>query len=994
VKSDAELLSTLDRILDQVLDRAEPERLAFVRGLPAEYDPVRSRLLALLVRAAERGSPLDRPPRVLPEADPDGSPEDGDHRGGGPPAMPETEPGLLTVGDRLGRYQIRGVLGVGGMGRVYRALDPVLGREVALKTLSRAFHPDAAGLRQVEREARILATLSHPNVGAIYGLEELDGAPCLVLELVEGETLARRLERGPLPLSEAAAVAEQVAAALEEAHRRGIVHRDLKPANVKVGPGGRVKVIDFGIARALAPLEEPAAPLTESAGPVSARGTVPYMSPEQIRGEPIDARADVWAFGCLFYEMLAGQRAFRGSAAPEVVAAVLRDPVRWEALPPLTPRALLRLLRRCLARDQEARLRSIGDARLELLDLDPEELQPVSAVVRRAAPWVLGGAALLALALAVAMSRGGPSPPVAQLSLELPADLPLAGGLAAPFALSPDGTWMALVVLKDGVRHLAIRSLSSLEVKVLPQTEGAWEPTFSPDGHRVAFFAQRMLKTIDLRGGPALSLAEVGDVPRGASWGADGQIVFAPTQVDGLSQVPEGGGPVTVVTRVDADRGEGSHRWPQVLPGGRWLLFTVGLDGESFDDARIEVVSRRTGERRLVMPRASQGIYALGHLFFVREGQLQVVPFDPGSARVRGTPGVLAEVVRYDPRNGGAHFAVSDGGQLLYRPGDGPPPDLHLAWVDSAGRLARLAGPPRKFREPRLSPDGRRVAVVVGSPPEADLWLLQVNGGALTRLTFGLSPRRPTWKPDGSTVTVSAERSGRWLLLDVPASGGATSTLLESSHRLYPDAWTPDGRTLVYEELRPETGWDLVSVEVGPGGVAATTHDLFATPFQERKASLSPDGRLVAFESNELDGVNGVFVSAWQRPETKTRATATFANWPRWGSDGRLYYWYASQARTGDSSDPEGVYGVDLNPSGSPDPGAGHPAPLWPGGPKAQGMTGRLVVGPYAGFDVDGAGEALRVLALEGGDEVSARAPSPVLVVGLAAKLKHAPDAP
>jgi len=982
VPIDAELFARLDRLLEQALDQPEQARQAWIRDLPPEYDELKPRLMALLSSAPAGASPLDRSPAFGTAPQP------------GP--VPQLQALELAHGERLGRYQIRGVLGAGGMGRVYRAFDPVLAREVAIKTLSRGFRADAAGLRQVEREARILATLSHPNIGAIHGLEQLDGAPCLVLELVEGQTLAERLERGPLPLEAAVAVAGQVAAALEEAHRRGIVHRDLKPANVKVSPEGRVKVIDFGIARALSPFHAGGATLTVTADAGLARGTVPYMSPEQIRGEPIDTRSDVWAFGCLLFEMLTGQRAFQGATAPEVVAAVLRDPLRWEALPRRTPAALRRLLRRCLTRDPSDRLQAIGDARLELTELERgDAAEPAPILVRRLAPWVLGAMALLAGALALVQHRPPPPAQAAHLSVELPAGLTLAGGYAAPFELSPDGSRIALVVLKDGARHLAVRSLYSLGVILIPGTEGAWQPAFSPDGRELVFFADRKLKKVAVDGGPILVLAEVGEVPRGASWGADGRIVFAPSQVSGLSEVPAAGGPVRPVTRVDLDRGESSHRWPAALPGGKWLLLTVGLDSESFDQARLEVVSRVNGERRLVMAGASQGRFALGHLFYVHEGRLYAVPFDPSTARVTGRPAVLADAVHYQPGNGGAHYAVSDRGLLLYAPGGGGAPEYHLAWVDARGRLARLPGPPRRFREPRISPDGRRVAVVVGAPPDADLWVLDVDSGAFTRLTFGLSPHRPTWTPDGRAITVGAEQGGRWRLVDVPAAGGGEpSTLLESEHRVYPDAWTPEGRRLLYEELRPHTGWDIRSVEVGAGGDAkAGVRDLLASPFEERKASLSPDGRLVAFESNELDGVNGVFVTSLQQPGARIRATPTYANCPRWGSDGRLYYWYPAQARTGDSTDPEGVYRVDWVASGDSTSGPGQRAPVWPEAPGSR-IAGRLNMAPYAGFDVGGSGQGLRILALETSDDGPAPVSSPVLVLGLGEELRLLGDRP
>ncbi len=997
---DAARFAALDRLLDEALDQPERERAAWVEGLSPAHDDLKPRLLSLL-GAQGRASLLDRFPVLDLHGEPAAAGDD---------SVDDAIDRELRPGERLGRYEIRGLLGRGGMGCVYRALDPSLGREVAIKTLSPVLRRDRASLRRVAREARLLATISHPNVGAIHGLESIAGAPYLVLELVEGETLAERLARGALPVGAATAAALQLAAALEEAHRQGIVHRDLKPANVKVSREGQVKVLDFGIAKALAAEGSEAWPSPGAAGTTLAGtipGTAPYMSPEQVRGEPVDTRTDVWAFGCLLYEMLSGERVFPGNTAPEVMAAVLRDPVRWERLPADTPPALRRLLRRCLSREKRDRLQAIGDARLELAELGAgDAVEParragrLAALPRAMAAVTLAVAVAVGIAIALGLGLGRtwtrPARPLAaRLSLEMPAELALAGGYAAPFAVAPDGSRVAVVALKDGVRRLGLRSLHTLEVKLLDGTEGAWQPAFSPDGKEIAFFAERKLKKVASAGGPVMTLAEIGENPRGASWGDDGSIVFAQSQVSGLSRVAAGGGAVTPLTQLDLGRGESSHRWPQVLPGGRGLLFTTGTDTASFDDARLELLSLETGERHVLVEGGAHGRYAAGQLLYAQAGRLLAVPFDPDAAAIRGTPSVVVDEVRYDPRNGGTHFAVSSEGVLLYGPGRANPPDHHLAWVDAAGRLTRLGGPPRAFREPRVSPDGRRVAVIVGHPSDADLWILDVENGALTRASFGLSPHRPTWTPDGRGITVGAEQGGRWRLLTLPAMGsGAPATILETAHRVYPSAWAPDGRFLVFEERRPETGWDLrlieaSAVEADAGGKPpAVPRDLVATPFQERNAALSPDGRLLAFESNELDGVNGIYVAPVSDPGAKVRATPTFANWPRWGRERRLYYWYPAQARPGDSADAEGMYHLDWGPAASP-PAAEPAAPVWQRSPRLRGVLERLVLGPYSGFDVDVSGPEARFLVLEtSAARVDVPLASPVLVFGWAEELR------
>jgi len=899
------------------------------------------------------------------------------------PGDGESAPGLrsLRPGEALGRYQIRGLLGVGGMGRVYRAFDPVLQREVAIKALAGPFREDPASLRRVAREARLLATLNHPNVAIIHGLEPLDGVPHLVLELVEGETLAEQLARGPLPQPAALAVAVQVAAALEEAHRKGIVHRDLKPANVKVDPEGRVKVLDFGIAVALSP----AGPEASAEGPLTRPnvipGTAPYMSPEQVRGQPVDTRSDVWSFGCMLFEMLSGAPVFAGASAPEVTAAVLRDPIHWERLPPGTLPAVRRVLDRCLRRERRERLQAIGDARLELSEAAAGEgSEPWRPARRRSWPWAAAALALLG-ALAGLLWRPAASPPpprLLQLGLDLPAGLEVAGGFAAPFAVSPDGTRVAVVALKGSSRLLVVRRLDRPEVRELPGTAGAWLPTFSPDGERLAFFADRKLKTVPVDGGPVVVVTEIGANPRGAAWLPDGRLVFAPTQACELWAVPAVGGPATPLTTLDLSRGEGSHRWPEALPGGRRLLFTTGLESTSFDDARIELLDLPSGERRVLVEGATHGRYAAGHLLYVRSGRLLAAPFEPGAGAVSGPPALLVEDVRTDPRNGGAHFAAAGSQLLIYGSGPEKPPEYHLAWVDAEGRLARVPGPARRFRDPRLSPDGKRIAVVVGPAGSADLWLVDAATGAADRLTQGLSPWRPTWTPDGRGITVGVRVAGRWRLDTLPAGGGPPTAVLESEHAVYPGAWTPDGRRLVFQERRPATGWDLREVEVGTGGRAAgPARDLLATPFEERNPALSADGRRLAFESNELDGVNGVYVAELGTPGAKLRATSTPGNWPRWGTGNALHYWYPAQMRPGEFVDPDGIYRLEWRPASG---AAGPPRPSWP---PLRATAERIVLGPFAPFDVDRSAPEPRFLVLEtSATRLEPALTAPVVVLG------------
>ncbi len=805
----------------------------------------------------------------------------------------------LVPGQRLGRYEILDLLGAGGMGTVYRALDPSLGREVAIKALAPTFRGDSVSLRRFEREARVIATLSHPNIATIYGFERLDGSPYLVLERVEGETLADRLTRGAMPVAEALGVAGQIVAGLEEAHGKGVIHRDLKPSNVMLTPNGHVKVVDFGLAKTAGTrpaFDELAEPIT-LAGVVL--GTARYMSPEQVKGEHVDTRTDVWAFGCVLYEMLTARPVFAGRAASEVVAAVLRDDPDWQALPGAVPRNVRRLLRRCLHRDPRSRLQHIGDARLELVEADHE---PTSDWMGARRPTTQGLAGLLIVAAVIAALVGPflwrspltvSAPGPARLSLELPARVALASGFSAPFAIAPTGSPVVFEAIERASQRLYVRELTDPALRGLPGTEGARQPFFSADGAWIGFFASRKLAKVPLSGGPVLHLADIGSNPRGAAWAPDGTIVVAPTQTTGLVRVPDSGGRPIPLTTLDRARGESSHRWPDVLPGGKWVLFTVGLEDARYDEARIEAVSIETGERRLVVSGAGFARYLpSGRLLFVRGGHLHAVAFDPERIVVQGTPKVILDAVRYDWRNGGGHLAVSASGALLYAPGEPSSSEHYLTWVDRDGRLTRASDTPRPFRDVKASPDGRRIATVIGTSTESDLWLMDANG-TLSRLSFGLSPHRPTWTSNGGGVTVGAEKGGTWRLVTIAADEKQGPTVLfESSHREYPNAWSPDGRYLMFQESRPETGWDLRVLEVDASGRPVGAPRAFAsTPFHESSAAISLDGRWVSYESDELDGVVQVYIRSFPDGAHKVRASQAGARWPIWDAQGNLHYW-------------------------------------------------------------------------------------------------------
>ena len=865
----------------------------------------------------------------------------------------------LSPGQRLGRYEVLDLLGAGGMGSVYRALDPSLGREVAIKALSRTFRGDSASLKRFEREARVLATLSHPNIATIYGFEHLDGSPYLVLERVDGQTLAGRLLRGAISVKEAVGIATQIVAGLEEAHGKGVVHRDLKPSNVMLTPDGRVKLVDFGLAKTT----KAAAPRDVSADPITAPGvvlgTARYMSPEQVKGEDVDMRTDVWAFGCVLYEMLTGRAAFPGRSVSEVVAAVLRDDPDWAALPPSLPRNVARLLRRCLRRDPRIRLQHVGDARLDLAEEDEPSTATVAArrsVVERSAPIAIAIAVVAALGALVLWRspRTVPSNRPARLSLELPAPLVLADEFSAPFAIDPGGSHIVFEALDGPTQQLYVRDLTDPAVRALAGTEGARQPFFSGDGAWIGFFARRKLSKVPVGGGPVLLVADTGSNPRGGVWAADGTIVFGGPETAGLSRVSGSGGKPTPLTTLDKSRAEASHRWPDLLPGGQWVLFTIGLEDAPYDEARIEAVSLETGERRGVLSNASFARYSPdGRLLFVRGGHLHAVGFDRDRLTVQGTPEVVLDPVRYNRRNGGSHVAVSASGALLYGSGEPTSSEYYLSWVDREGRLSRVSDTPRPFRNVRASPDGRRIATVIGTSTESDLWLVDANG-TLTRLSFDLSPHRPTWTSSGGGITVGAKKDNVWRLLTLAADGKSEPTVvLESPNRLYPNAWSRDGRYLIFQESLPETGWDLKVLEFDVSGRPVGPPRTFtSTPFHETSAAISFDGRWISYESDELDGLVQIYLRSFPDGANKIRVSPEGARLPAWDSRGNLHYWQTPEYTMWavHPTEQSGRLGVDT------------PQAVWRGA-YAPTLLRRIVTPLWGtGYDVDPSGARFLVL--------------------------------
>jgi Tol biopolymer transport system component len=810
----------------------------------------------------------------------------------------------LAAGTRVRTYEIVALIGQGGMGEVYRARDTTLRRDVALKILPPLFADDADRRARFTREAHVLATLSHPHIASIHGMEEADGITAIVMELVEGLTLEDRLANGAFPLAETLNIAVQIADALEAAHEKGVVHRDLKPANIKLTADDCVKVLDFGLAKALVDETAPGAATSPTLTAMASRlgvivGTAAYMSPEQAKGKPIDKRADVWAFGCVLFEMLTGRRAFTGDDVTEVIVAVMTREPDWTALPPATPSRVVELLQRCLKKDVRARWRDIGDARFEL---EHALHQPVPAlgqsqsvagrrrfgVVRgvRAAGLLIAGAlagAFIAAAWKTERPASVGSP--ARFVVPLPSDATL-GAIDFPaVAISPDGSLLAYVVMRGGHTQLFVRPMNGTDATPLPGTNNAANPVFSPDSHWIAFFADGQFKKVLASGGAPVTLCEA-PVGVGASWGTGDTIIFAGATGSGLSQVPVSGGRPQTVTSLDRQRGEFSHRWPELLPDGKTVLYTVGTVG-SWDDAQIVAQSLATGKRSLLVQGGTNPHYLRsGHLIYARAGTVMAVALDAATLRVTGTPvRVLDDVLQ--SFDGAAQISVSPSGSLVYVSGTFSSDQRRLVVVDRGGTVTPFAAPSWQYASPRLAPDGRHVLVTIAGPTQ-DLWLYDISAGALRQLTFEAGASFPVWSPNGQRAAFSATVGGARNLFWLPVfQQGQAERLTSSAHTQLPGSWSPDAGTLAFVERDPTKGRDIWFL---PLGGERTPRPFIDTAFDEGSPRFSPDGRSLAYVSNEA-GRAEVFVRLLMEPAQRRQVSTDGGAEPVWARDGRqLFY--------------------------------------------------------------------------------------------------------
>jgi serine/threonine protein kinase len=817
----------------------------------------------------------------------------------------DVEGTLPMIGKTLGHYQITSQLGKGGMGEVYQAKDQKLGRDVAIKVLPEEFAKDADRVARFQREAKLLASLNHPNIAAIYGLEKAEGKPFLVLELVDGETLAQRIGKGQLSVEEALGVCRQIAEGLEAAHEKGVIHRDLKPANVMITEGDKIKILDFGLAKALSDetqsIDSSQSPtLTEAmTRPGIILGTAAYMSPEQAKGKSVDKRADIWAFGCILYECLTGKRPFEGETVTETLAAILRGEPDWQALPANVPPNIGLVLRHTLERDMNKRFRDASDARMliEAAASYPGILQRDSISIwnslRRALPIGVLSLILVSAATGFIVWRVKPSSDtksISRLSVNLPPgqrwwnQFPL-------LALSPDGTNLAYVALQVGKRQIYLRRMDSFDVTPITGTEQAIGPFFSPDGRWLGFYTSSKLMKVSVQGGNPLPLADAASiVVTGASWGERGTIILAPAYgVNGLTQVSETGGSLNPVATKDS--ASDALRWPQFLPGGRAILFTAWK--RNVEDARIMVRSLKTGEEKILVEGGMDGRYVpTGHLVYARRGNLYAVPFDLERLEVRGSPGPVLQGVRQSTE-GVAHYAFSNQGTLAYIRGSaGGTEERDLAWVDRSGKEQSLGVPWRQYFDPCLSPDGKRIALVIQGVDD-EIWTYDISDRKFNRLTFQGRNLSPVWTPDGKRIVFRSDRggNGRLNLFWLPADGSSgAERLTVSDYNDAPCAFSPDGRSLIFARRSPTKDDDLWILPFGSKG---KPYPLLETRFFEGYATFSPDGQWFAYVSNE-SGQHEVYIRRFPGPGGVWQVSTDGGTHPTWARNGELFF------RTGD----------------------------------------------------------------------------------------------
>jgi eukaryotic-like serine/threonine-protein kinase len=805
----------------------------------------------------------------------------------------------------LGPYEILDAIGAGGMGEVYRARDTRLDRIVAIKVLP-VHLADQPELRErFEREARTIASLNHPHICTLHDVGHQDGTDYLVMEYLEGETLGQRLLKSPLPLEQVLPYAIEIADALDKAHRKGVTHRDLKPGNIMLTKSG-TKLLDFGLAK----LRQDVAPniqVSQSptmSQPLTAQGmivgTLQYMAPEQLEGREVDARTDIFAFGTVVYEMVTGKKVFEGKSQASVIAKILEtDPPPISSLQPMTPPALDRVVKTCLAKEPDERWQTAGDLCRELKWIaksGPQMETAIPAAGPAGKNWrkrLLWGAAGLAACAIVVLavwslkpaSISGPQP-VSRFTITLPPGQRLAGlENGSAVALSPDGTHLAYVAIQSGAQQIYLRAMDSLDARPIPDTEGAVNPFFSPDGQWLGFFADGKLKKVSASGGAALTLGSATTRPCGASWSSHGMIAFAPRPSSALQQVSDARGTPQPLTHLD--KRETSHRWPEFLPGGNGVLFAADGGGGDWGNAQVEVQPVGTAQRSLIQGGMQPRFAASGHLIYAQGGSLMAVPFDRQRLEVTGAAVPVVEGVLQSVSTGAVQYSVSASGSLAYVPGGIQTTLFRLLWVSRDGAEQPVAAPAHNYGLPRLSPDGKRAAVMIGEQG-VQVWLYDFARDTLTRLTFeGPINAAPVWTPDGKRIAFTSTKEGPgnifWQMGD---GSGGLEQLTTSKFAQIPRSWSPDGQLLTFVELNPTTGRDIWVLRMSDH----KAQPFLRTQFNETAPQFSPDGRWLAYISDE-SGRNEVYVQPYPGPGGKWQISTEGGTEPMWNRSGReLFY--------------------------------------------------------------------------------------------------------
>jgi eukaryotic-like serine/threonine-protein kinase len=893
------------------------------------------------------------------------------------------------VGQPLGHYNLEEQLGAGGMGVVYRATDSQLRRQVAIKVLPEKFASDPEFLARFEREARMLASLNHPNIAAIYGLEASEGVRYLVLELVPGETLAKRVTRGPLEIREAMTVCQQIAEALEAAHAKGIIHRDLKPANVNITPQGKVKVLDFGLAKAfqaeVADGDLSQSPTVRNDGTRTGviLGTAAYMSPEQARGKPLDKRSDIWSFGCVLYELLAGRKAFPGETITDCVAAVLAKEPDWEALPGDLPAPVLVLLRRCLRKDSNCRLRDIGDARIELEDAlaGPQQegqAYKQGAITRRTVIGALSGAAAGAAAtgvFAISRYRGAVPRNPTRFSIALPE-----GEFRASFnkrvAISPDGTHLAFNAVVSGADAFYMRFLNELESKRVKDVRcaGAF---FSPDGRWVGFivFANMAIgiRKMALSGGAPVTVCAA-DNFLGGTWADSGIIYFVPELPGGIVAVPAAGGQPNEIVKIDFAKGERQHRYPCALPGGKAVVFTTATaDISTFDEAHIIAFSLETGRKKVLVEGGTHPRYSpSGHLLYARDAKIFAIRFDAKRLETIGQPFPVLEGVLMSRNTGVANYDVSASGDLAYVPGICDGGARTLVWVDRNGKAEPVPLASKSYLHPRLSPDDRRLAIEIEGPSH-DLYVYDFDRGVLANITTDGVSHWPVWSPDSTQVAYRSGPMARFRLWRVPADRSLPPQPVPATGvSQSAESWSPDGRAIAYTSAAPGAPPSIMVAHLDGSNQAES----FANGrVPGGSAKFSPDGRWLAYCSNE-SGKPQVYVQAFPGPGPKIQVSTDGGTDPVWKrTGGELYY------RNGDSM-------MMITVSTAAKFSAGRPEEFW-AGHYSHGMSSSCGAPGATSSNYDVTADGKRFLMIKDDDQDRATSKEIVVVQGWADELSR-----